>query len=196
MAALLPQDLILEVLLRSRPWGWYWAFKLCLIMAFPNTGANQSVPPNRVPGRSIPLALRQEKFQLCFMMLHAHRTRGCRVSLSLGTSSLASAEGIFTRVESKKNSIPSHTLFTMWFQETAPLWWKVPAIMHPEVLVFKLFQWTRRVLLTELYSPGHSLPSARIQTQRIDFSFFFLNWAGSSLCKKRLFWHSLDRKQR
>lgn len=150
----------------------YSAFKLRLIMAFPNIGAGQSVPSNRVLGGSPPLTLRQAKFQLSFMMLRAHRTRGMQRKSDLQASILVSAEGIFTRVESK-NSMPSRTLFTMWFQETAPSWWKVPAIMHPEVLVFKLFQQTRRVLLREVYSPGRSLPSARIQTWRIYFFNFF-----------------------
>lgn len=103
---------------------------------------------------------------------------GCRVKSNLQASNLVSAESIFTGVVLKKNSIPFHTLFTVWFQETAPSWWKVPAIMHPEVLGFKLFQWTRCVLLREVYSPGRSLPSARIQ--RTDLFIFF-------------FWIELDR---
>lgn len=103
------------------------------------------------------------------------QNKGVQRNSSLQTSNLASAEGTFTRAEPKENSMPSCTLFTVWFQETAPSWWEVPAIMHPEVLCFQLFQWTRCVLLRALHSPGHSLPRARLQTQRIErFSFIYL----------------------
>lgn len=149
----------------------YSVFKLCLIMAFPNIRTGQSVPSNSVAGGSYPL-----NFIYASRYYVPPQQEGCSVSLVCKQAILLLQQvsaGIFTGVESEKNSLPPCTLFTVWFQETAPSWWKVPAIMHLEVLGFKLFQQTRRVLLRELYSPECSLPSARIQTPRIDFLFLF-----------------------